>query len=221
MQYNFSCTPRTSWAIQTSLSPSRLKKYLAEAKGSLPLAIRLYIWNSRICSTFYGPIQIVEVVVRNAISKPIKRRFGPNWPTNAKFANILNQHQRRELQSAIAKEAKQHGANMTSEHVLSAMHFGFWTGLMASRMDKQLWAAGISSSFPHAPAHATRQSIHNKLNSIREFRNDVMHYRSVFDKKPKQKMKQLDELLGYLCLDTRFMVAHAHELEVAISNRPT
>ncbi|RKQ96246.1 Abi family protein [Maricaulis maris] len=220
MQHNFSCTRPTATAIQASLSASRLHKYLAAAKGDLPLAIRLYIWNSELSATFYSPIQIVEVAVRNAIAKRLRQRFGASWHSSPKFRNTLNNYQRTELTKAVSKETRQHRHNTTSEHIISALTLGFWTGLMSAQMDKQLWAGGIAMSFPHAPAQETRASIHQRLDSLRAFRNDVMHYRSIFDKSPRHQMQRLDNMLGYICEDSQFLLRHAHNLEAVISNKP-
>lgn len=220
MQHNFSCTPTTAKAVQASLSASRLRKYLNAANGDLPLAIRLYVWNTQLGASFYAPIQTVEVVVRNAISIPIRARFGTNWHIAPRFRSILNKYQRTEIAKAVDKETRQHGYRTTSEHVLSGLTLGFWTGLMSTPMDKQLWAGGIAASFPHAPAKETRSSIHQRMDAFRAFRNDVMHYRSIFDKSPRRKMQQLHELLGFICLDCQFLVRHAHTLETVISSKP-
>jgi hypothetical protein len=42
-----SLTPATLRAVEATLSPARLSRYLAAADGNLELALRLYIWNAR------------------------------------------------------------------------------------------------------------------------------------------------------------------------------
>jgi hypothetical protein len=221
MQFNFSCTERTAHAVCTTISRERLRKYLALAGGDEALAIRLYAWNSAMCACFYGPIQVVEVAVRNAIANRLETRFGAAWPSDARFINLLKPYQRNELTNALQKERRQHRALTSTAHVISALTFGFWTSLLGKQMDKHLWAQGMTAAFPLAAARETRQIIATKLNEVRTFRNDVMHYRSVFDKQPRLRMQQIDETLGYLCDNTRFLVANSHGLETIISNKPS
>ena len=52
--------------LETPLSRERLRTYLDTAGGDRGKAIRLYVWNTEISAAFYGPLQGLEVVLRNA-----------------------------------------------------------------------------------------------------------------------------------------------------------
>jgi hypothetical protein len=59
MQYLFSCLPNTYDGIEETLSHARLARYLPAARaanGDHHLALRLYIWNSRLCEAMYLPL---------------------------------------------------------------------------------------------------------------------------------------------------------------------
>lgn len=221
MQYNFTIIPTAATTCQATISPARLSKYLIEAKGNLPLALRLYFWNNSLCAAFYGPLQLAEVAIRNAVIKPVLTRFGQSWHQSQKFHGILNKFQSKQLKDAFDKEQKQHGHQTTSEHVTSALPFGFWVGLMSKSFDNQLWPNGIHSSFPNAPKHFSRYDIHKEIDSIRSFRNDIMHYRSVFDKNPRAKIRQIVEITDYICVDLSFAISTANNVESVISNKPS
>lgn len=73
MQEPFSCIADTLDAIEATISPARLKRYIPTAKGDRQLALRLYLWNVRICEAFYFPLQTAEIAARNAIKKPVEK----------------------------------------------------------------------------------------------------------------------------------------------------
>src|SRR4051812_36645942 len=69
-------------ALQASLSPERFATYLAAANGERAEALRLYTWNTALSAAFYGPLQGLEVAVRNAMHRELSVRYGPAWYDN-------------------------------------------------------------------------------------------------------------------------------------------
>ncbi|MEQ8403943.1 MAG: hypothetical protein RKE49_02515 [Oceanicaulis sp.] len=220
MQYRFSLLPGAAAAVRTAISPERLAKYEAVAKGDRNLALQLYNWNCELCGAFYAPLNLAEVAARNAIVTPVEKRFGPNWHLDHRFSNILDAQKRQDLAEAMRRERRQHGTRLTAHHVTSALSFGFWVGLTARSYDRHLWATGVRRSFPHADNYYDRDAIHTLLDRIRRTRNDVMHMRSIFDKAPRRKLSAIDELLGLICLDTQFFLRQTHTLEDVIGRKP-
>lgn len=53
-------------ALETSLSPERMATYVNAAGGNREKALRLYTWNTAISAAFYGPLQGLEIALRNA-----------------------------------------------------------------------------------------------------------------------------------------------------------
>ena len=66
-------------SLEASLSPERLATYAAAAGGGREQALRLYTWNTAVSAAFYGPLQGLEVALRNAMHRELGRRFGPRW----------------------------------------------------------------------------------------------------------------------------------------------
>lgn len=54
-------------ALETSLSQQRLATYVNTAGGDREQAVRLYTWNTAVSAAFYGPLQGLEVALRNAM----------------------------------------------------------------------------------------------------------------------------------------------------------
>src|ERR1700760_250228 len=69
-------------ALERSLSAERLSTYLAATHGNHAAALRLYVWNTEVSAAFYGPLQALEIVVRNAFHRELAAVYGPAWYDN-------------------------------------------------------------------------------------------------------------------------------------------
>lgn len=219
MQHPFSCMPATYDAIESTLSPARLARYLPAAKGDKHLALRLYVWNARICEAMYFPIQLAEVAARNAISIPIRKRFGPEWFTNSKFTTFLPRRHKDTLNSALRKEHGKRGRLLNQDHMIAGLPFGFWVSLMTSAFDRQLWANGVVNSFPNA-GRLTRSDIYSKLDKLRNFRNDIPHHYAIFDRSPQAEYQNALSIAELICHDTHWMLSELSRVSTVINQRP-
>ncbi len=220
MQHPYSCIPSVYSEIESALSQVRLSRYMAAAGNDKQLALRLYVWNVRLCECFYLPVQFAEVASRNAVMKPVQKRFKDKWYENPAFKHILPPRLEQELNDAIAKEHRKHGGALTGGHVVSALSLGFWVALMSVSYDKHLWANGVKGSFPNAPKDIGREQIYTMLEDMRKLRNDVMHHAALFDRSPKAKLANIMNILGLLSNDARAYVADLDKLSFVINQRP-
>lgn len=220
LQYQFSFVAATYDAIQVTLSPARLGRYLSAAGGDKHLAFRLYVWNGHICQSLYFPLQTVEVAARNAIVIPIRKRFGDSWFTNPKFINLLPARMKDELAETVSRERKRRRIDPTQHHIIGALSFGFWQDLMGASYDKHLWANGLGGSFPNAPANVDRAGIYVMLGEIRMLRNDVMHHYAIFDQRPQARYQTALTLAGYICAETHWLITHLSQVSQVINDRP-
>jgi hypothetical protein len=69
-------------ALETSLSRQRLATYVNAAGGDREQAVRLYTWNTAVSAAFYGPLQGLEVALRNAMHGQLTGVYGPAWFAN-------------------------------------------------------------------------------------------------------------------------------------------
>ncbi|MES5097423.1 hypothetical protein ABUK73_04255 [Agrobacterium sp. BA1120] len=220
IQDPFSCTPLVYAEIENTLSRVRLSRYMPAAKNDPQFALRLYVWNVRLCECLYLPIQFTEVATRNAILKPVQKRFSAQWYQNPKFENILPPRLRDELREAVRKETRKHGVTLSGDHVVSALSLGFWVALMGKAYDKHLWHNGIKGSFPYAQKAIGRSQIHSMLEDMRKLRNDVMHHAALFDKTPQAKLADVMGLLALISHETEIYVKTLSTLNSVINQRP-
>ena len=68
--------------LEASISRERLGTYLTLAQGNREKALQLYTWNTTVSAAFYGPLQGLEVALRNAIHRQLTRLYGEAWYDN-------------------------------------------------------------------------------------------------------------------------------------------
>jgi hypothetical protein len=75
--------------LETALSLDRFSKYVGACSGDRRQALKLYEWNSRVSASFYVPLQIVEVALRNACHRELCNLFGLAWHDEPDFLKLL------------------------------------------------------------------------------------------------------------------------------------
>lgn len=220
MQYPFSLLPVPYAAVQKALSPARLGRYMPAANDDPHLALRLYIWNARLCEALYLPLQFAEVAARNAIQIPVGKRFGQAWYINSKFIHILPDRMKSELSETVRLETKKRGAVLTQDHIIAGLSFGFWVSLMTAAYDKHLWMHGVKGSFPGASHADDRHAIYVMLDDMRKFRNDVAHHVAIFDRSPQREFQNALRVTEMVCAETHWLSKETARVSRVINERP-
>jgi len=220
MQRSFSFLPQTLGAIEAALSQARLARFLPEAGGDRQRAIRLYIWNIRLCEAFYLPTQLAEVCARNAIVKPVARRFTNDWHASPAFRAILPPRLMLELDRVVDEEQRTKRGLFTVDHVVAGLSFGFWLNLLTAGYDKQLWLNGVRVSFPYFPGPLGRQDLYDRLDRMRRWRNRIAHHNAIFDKNPRAELVNTLDIIGWVCPETRWLAAELTNVEQVLGRKP-
>lgn len=222
MQHLFSCTPNVLTALERTLSAARLGRYLPAAGGDRHRALRLYIWNVRLCEAFYLPCQIAEVSIRNSISRALASHYKTNqWYVKGGFRCLLPPRLANELNDVIADKQRDHGARMTHDHIIAGLSFGFWSQTLTKNFEHSgVWPAHIPQAFPHAPSGINRKELYRRVDSIRSFRNRIAHHCAIFDKSPKAMHDEIMEMIGWACPETAWLVTGLSKVSQTINARP-
>ena len=59
-----------------------MSTYLRATGGDREKALHLYTWNTALSAAFYGPLQGLEVALRNALHRQLTERYGAEWYDN-------------------------------------------------------------------------------------------------------------------------------------------
>lgn len=159
---------------QAAFSPARLAPYLAAALGDQAAAMRLYCWNVEAAAAFYGPLQCLEVALRNALHTQLRRSFGrPDWWTAAQ----LTGGGRHGVDRAVEKLRKRGVWRPSADAVVAELTFGFWVSLLSNRSHRQFWVPALHRAFPGYSG--PRRELHAEMCEVLEFRNRVMHHEPI------------------------------------------
>lgn len=171
-------------AIEKTLSVSRFATYrntVVSTTGSncIHTALSLYEWNAKLAASFFVPLHIYEVTLRNAISDAISQRYGADWPTNDYFLNSLTSKNKRAVTS-LYKDGAYRGLGK----ILPELKLHFWEEMLTRRHDGRIWKPYINTVFPNA-TQLTVEQIRTQLKDacfiIRKLRNRIAHHEPIFN----------------------------------------
>lgn len=166
-------------AVEAELSGDRLSVYRAATGGILETAIDLYCWNVAVGSAFFGPIGVLEVVLRNALDRELSRAFTAPWYDDPAFLAIDPKIGNR-IQSAKDEIAKRRNS-VTRPRMVAELSFGFWVHLLRPGPNgayvPTLWGPALSKAFP---ARTRRSRLVADLDPLLKFRNRIAHHEPIF-----------------------------------------
>ncbi len=210
-------------ALETSLSPERMATYVQAADGDRERALRLYTWNTAISAAFYGPLQGLEVALRNAMHRQLSAAYGIDWYDNPGCgldAGTLNRIEAAKTTIARA------GNEVDPPHVVAELSFGFWVSLLGkggwiadgrkANYDMTLWRKALYKAFPHG--RMSRSAVHTPLDYLRTLRNRIAHHEPIFSRHLERDFRSILEVTGWICPKTADWIAHHSRVEALLAS---
>lgn len=214
--------------LETSLSTERLGTYLNATGGDRAKAVKLYTWNTAVSAAFYGPLQALEVALRNAMNRQLDAAYGPGWYDLA--GPRLDRGCLTRVAQAKSELAKDKYPT-DPPHVVAALSFGFWVSLLGpggfidshtktkANYEMTLWRPALRQAFPHA-IKISRKDVHAPLNYLRTFRNRIAHHEPVFARHLDKDYTNILEIAGWIAPHKRAWIeAHCRVLDVLAMSR--
>ena len=175
MQVDFIYRWAESNDLEQAFSLERFHRYIQWAGGNKEKAFELYALNTTISESFYTPLHILEVVLRNRFNSVLSKHFGELWYENE---NIIYGNLKTKLQKAktdLTAEDREH----TSGRLISVLTFGFWTGLLSPEYEN-LWRSALNEVFRKEDgAGFARKYITRQITPIRVLRNRIAHHEPI------------------------------------------
>jgi hypothetical protein len=110
-----------------SLSPERMATYVQASGGDRERALRLYTWNTAVSAAFYGPLQGLEVAMRNAMHVQLTSAYGPTWYDNPACGFDAGTLDRLD---GAKRSLRKGGYAIDPPHLVAELSFGFWVSLL-------------------------------------------------------------------------------------------
>lgn len=211
-------------ALATSLSPERMATYVAAAGGDQEKALRLYTWNTAASAAFYGPLQGLEVALRNAMHRELAATYGVDWyddPRCGLDAGTLSRI------AGAKDELRREGYVVDPPHVVAALSFGFWVALLGRgghppggagpkrNYEMTLWRPSLFRAFPNAKLG--RSQVHSPLNYLRTLRNRIAHHEPIFSRHLEADYQSILSVTSWICPSTRDWIAHHSRVDDILS----
>lgn len=207
-------------ALESSLSPERIATYVCETGGDREKALRLYTWNTAISAAFYGPLQGLEVALRNSMHSQLSVPYGQDWYDNS--ASGLDAGAIRRIESARSKLSRNRYPT-DPPHMIAELPFGFWVSLLGKggrgaypdtkkkSYEMTLWRPALYKAFPHS--RRNRADTHRPLDYLRTFRNRIAHHEPIFNRHLEQDYRSMIEVAGWICPKTADWISHHSRVE--------
>ncbi len=176
--------------LRRTISPERFGTYERLADGDELAAFYLYTLNAALGSAFHGPLQALEVALRNSVHALMTAAEGRAWYDTAP----LHETQRaaiRGARQALRRERKPE----TPGGIIASTNLGFWVGLFAKRYDASLWRPVLHRAFDPTPA---RRRVHGQLDRVRTLRNRIAHHEPIVQRNLRADYETILWLLDLL-----------------------
>lgn len=167
--------------IMRIMAIPRFARYLKYCQNNKKAALELYAYNMQISSAFIPALNVLEIVLRNAIAEQIVKLYGIEWNKNKAFINTLPNHYRIKLSDLSIKYDDYN-------KIIPELGLGLWGSMLRKKYIHTICKGDLCQIFPHLPHDINATYLHQNVEKIRLLRNRIAHYEPIF---------HLDLLLNY------------------------
>ncbi|HEX6473194.1 MAG TPA: hypothetical protein VF069_29150 [Streptosporangiaceae bacterium] len=180
-----------------AISTEQFARYEATVGGDVDLALRLYAWNIAVSGAFLGPLQVLEVSLRNALHDRLTACFAREDWWNARSLDLMFVH--RQAIAAAYERIRDAGKMPTCGRVVAELSFGFWVGLLGAgaNYEMTLWRPALRHAF--SADVGTRKQVHHDFDRRRTFRNRIAHHESIFHRHLAGEHTHIIRLIRLIC----------------------
>jgi hypothetical protein len=198
------------------VSAVRLQRYIAIGGGDTAHALRLYMWNTALSESLYGPLQGIEITLRNKIDERLTTFYGSQWYDNPRIGiQFAQQRQINDAKSSLQFQRKP----LDHSRMIAELNFGFWVGLLG-RQYENLWRSQLRQIFINTPSPLLRKDAHKALNEIRFLRNRIAHHEAILQRRLLEEHALILTVIRWLCAVTADWIAHHSRFDEVYQLRP-
>ncbi|MBV8749554.1 MAG: Abi family protein [Candidatus Eremiobacteraeota bacterium] len=203
--------------VERLIGSDRFTRYQARASNTAE-ALKLYSWNTAIAGAFLGPIAVVEVALRNAVSEQLRAAFGHCWYDDPSFL-ALDPSTR--VRGSIADAKNRIGRAVparavTDGRVVAELYLSFWVYLLRPVFSRTLWPI----LQPGFAKHTHRKTLVRYLEPLVPFRNRIAHHEPIFDRRPGDMYDGLLRVAGMISADLPSWIEHHARVRAVLADGP-
>lgn len=195
-----------------------LDRYLEACSGNLVKAIRLYGWNTAAGAAFYGPLQRLEVSLRETFHVALKERFGENWydqkalGLDSKAIDMI-----KECKLKLSKKR----LSPSPSNLVSNLTFGFWVTLLTlgkkpgTSYEMSIWRPALQAYF----VGLSRKEVYLEVNKMNRLRNSIAHHEPIFMRDLRDDYNTILKILGWISPESRDWVEKFSRVSEVLAER--
>ena len=162
------------------ISAERANAYrLHDAETSQDILNR-YLLNIELGQALYPLLNMLEIALRNKINDIFIADFGIDWIINN---NFFDEQLKQTVEELLARLNKKH-KDITNYRLVSELNFGFWSSLFNNNCNV-LWQQKNRVNRVFDTPKLNIKTINRELNTIRQFRNRVFHFETLYNHNPQ------------------------------------
>lgn len=216
--------------VEDSLSTERFGTYLQATEQDGDAALKLYTWNTAVSAAFYGPLQALEIALRNSMHRELSKVYGESWYLEPGAGLDAGCNDRIH---EVIRDLKRSRYATDPPHVVAAMSFGFWVSLLGSggflkrepgsqkaNYEMTLWRTALWRAFPYGKG-LSRKEIHKPLDFLRTLRNRIAHHEPIFSRHLQQDYTSILEITGWIAPPKRLWIERHSRVDDVLQTPPT
>ncbi|MBF6620459.1 MAG: Abi family protein [Patulibacter sp.] len=183
--------------ISQLIPPERLNRYHAASGPAGVPAEQLYLWCEELALAMFADIGRLEIILRSAMARELKRAFGPEWYTRAELFDddttrmlrtAWNQNGLTKLRESVDDPHSDVTLDVVEGKLVAGLMFGFWVQLVGrgsyagsvplrSRRiyDTLLWRPALQDAFPGQ----SRREVEHLARATKAARNRIAHHEHI------------------------------------------
>lgn len=182
--------------LEILLSPARFATYLEWAAGDRDRAVELYTLNAQLSESFYTPLQMLEVALRNRIHSVMSDEAGDTWFDLPPYHANSRQP---EMLAKARQGLREAGKTESSGALVAALTFGFWTAMLGKEYE-DLWQTTLHRAASREDGKGLqRKDFSRPLGPLRMLRNRIAHHEPILYWDLRKHHSATIELTGWLC----------------------
>lgn len=192
--------------LHRAFSNARMTKYLQIAGNDTRLAIRLHAWNAAVAASLLPTLHLAEVAIRNFAMRRLAVKYnkgGVRWYEHQTVERRLRGSKLgAQLKDAIDLERRSGRNGDLSDYITNELTFGFWVNVFTKAFRPDLWTIRIQTISASFPSDKSIDDLHDGVEFLRTFRNNVAHHKNVVCKPVAGNYERTLEVLSWVSKPT-------------------
>lgn len=188
--------------------------------GDMEKALEFHLWNTELGESLHLPIQLFELLYRNALNDQLTAHHGLAW-YDTLYPQLGTGFQGK-INAAKDELKKQRRSPIQPPDVIALLTFGNWVVLLDRRYDRLLWKFCLYNAFPNRPSGFTRQVAKSAMERIKGLRNRIAHHEPIYHRPLDQDLAFIINVASWICPDTASWIDyHCNRFRHVWNNPPS